>query len=354
MVVSSGDTLRELFRSLASHDEHGFRSAAEGIIREERLKNHRLLADDLERILANGKHRPRERRNVRSYNVPRDRERDVPLLEVTTSDLSWERLVARQELIDVLQQIALEHQRRDVLSAAGLRPTERVLFHGPPGCGKTIGARIMAGVLSYPLVTVRFDAIVSSYLGATAMNLRRVFDFIQDGCWVVLFDEFDAIGKDRDNPYEHGELKRVVNALLQLMDDFRGQSLLIAATNHVGLLDEALWRHFESVIGFEPPTEQDRELLLRLFLRAFDTSHLRLMGLAQQLRGATGADVERISIDAARRAVLAGRSAILKDDIVPSIAEFRKRSALLSEVRGRADLRPARQTARAQGHVKEG
>lgn len=89
---------------------------------------------------------------------------------------------------------------------------------------------------------------MSSLLGETAANLRRVFDFIERREWVVLFDEFDAIGKDRDNPFEHGELKRVVNSLLQLMDNYSGESLLIAATNHEGLLDDAVWRRFEAVV----------------------------------------------------------------------------------------------------------
>jgi ATPase family associated with various cellular activities (AAA) len=122
-----------------------------------------------------------------------------------------------------------------------------------------------------------------------AANLRRVFEFIQTGQWVVLFDEFDAIGKDRDNPFEHGELKRVVNTLLQLMDAFRGESLLIAATNHETLLDKGVWRRFEAVVQFPVPTPQDRVLLLRQFLRGFDTTALNLESLAGKLDGATGA-----------------------------------------------------------------
>ena len=149
-----------------------------------------------------------------------------------------------------LEQVVKEYAYADELIGAGLKPKQRLLFYGPPGCGKTLAARVLAGVLGYPLAIVRFDAVVSSLLGETASNLRRVFEFVQPGNWVVLFDEFDAIGKDRDNPFEHGELKRLVNTLLQLMDSFTGQSLLIAATNHEALLDSAIWRRFEAIVPF--------------------------------------------------------------------------------------------------------
>lgn len=330
--VSSGDVLRQLFRSFTNLDEAGFRSAAQEVIREERQKNHRLLADDLERILTNGARQSAKRRSPYLFEPPIDRERDVPLLDVREHDLAWSQLIVHPDAYDALMQIYDENRRRDLLAAASLRPTQKVLFHGPPGCGKTLAAKVLASQLSCPLVTVRFDAIVSSLLGATATNLRKVFDFVQTGRWVILFDEFDAIGKDRDNPTEHGELKRVVNALLQLMDDYTGESLLIAATNHVGLLDSAVWRRFDAVIPFEPPTQQERHLLLRLFLRGFDLADADLASLAKGLRGATGADIERVVVGATRRAVLAGRATPIKEDFAPAVSEFRKRQQLVSRL----------------------
>jgi SpoVK/Ycf46/Vps4 family AAA+-type ATPase len=236
--------------------------------------------------------------------------------------------------MEVLRQIAKEHYCRDILAASGLRPKQRVLFYGPPGCGKTLAAQVIAGVLYTPLVIVRFDAVVSSYLGETAANLRRVFDFIQRGRWIVLFDEFDAIGKDRNNPFEHGELKRVVNTLLQLMDAFQGESLLIAATNHEGLLDNAIWRRFEAVVPFALPSEQDRILLLRLFLRGFDCSQLNLSAIAHKLKGATGSDIEWVTVEAARRAVLDGRNKLLKEDLDFVLASFRERVTTIGELSG--------------------
>ena len=335
LVMSNGDLLRQLFRAYAKHDTTVFHSIAEAIIREERSKNHRLLADDLEKILLNGNGQSPDRRfSPIGYDIPKDRERGFPLLDVAQYDYTWERLIAESKTLKPLQQITEEYYHREVLASAGLKPTQRVLFYGPPGCGKTLAAKIFSSVLSYPLVTVRFDAVVSSLLGETAANLRRVFEFIQRGQWVVLFDEFDAIGKDRDNPFEHGELKRVVNSLLQLMDAFQGESLLIAATNHEGLLDDAIWRRFEAVIRFPHPRQQDRVLMLRHFLRGFNSTALNPETIARRLKGATGADIERIAVEAARRAVLAHRSSLLMEDIEPALVNFHERLSVVSSLKG--------------------
>ncbi len=333
--MANGDLLRQLFRGYAKRDDPGFRSVAETIIKEERAKNHRLLADDLERILFNGGISGNERRIwENTYDIPKDRERGFPLVEISEYSYDWDRLVVSTNTLGVLKQIAAEYHRKDLLAAAGLKPKQRVLLYGPPGCGKTLAAQVIAAVLVYPLVTVRFDAVVSSFLGETAANLRRVFDFIQRGHWVVLFDEFDAIGKDRDNPFEHGELKRVVNTLLLLMDAFRGESLLIAATNHEGLLDSALWRRFEAIIPFSIPSEQDRILLLRLFLKGFDCSSLNLSEIGRRMKKATGSDIERVTIEAARLAVLDGRTAILEEDICSALKLFEHQMTILRKVAG--------------------
>lgn len=337
MVVPGADLLRELFKAHARDDADEFRAAALRLVSEERKKNHRLLADDLERILMNGRLSKASIFPRRDVVAPKDRERGADLVEISDSELDWDRIVLPSETLELLQEIALDHLRADVLAASGLLPRNRLLFYGPPGCGKTLAAQVMAGVLSRPLVTVRFDAVVSSLLGETAANLRAVFDFISTGDWVVLFDEFDALGKDRDNTFEHGELKRVVNSLLQLMDSFRGNSLLIAATNHEQLLDSAIWRRFDMIVPFVLPKPQDRILLLRQYLRAFNTSSLSLEALSRQLSGASGADVERVAQDAARHAVLDGRREIVKADVESPIRDFKRRLSV-----GRPTTDPAR------------
>lgn len=328
--MASGDLIRKLFLGYTKRDDALFRSTAEEIIRVERKKNHRLLADDLEHILLNSRgERGPNAVSEKYYDVPKDRERGFSLLEIEEHDFDWSRLVLPPTVLSVLQEMANEHHRSDLLRAGGLYPKRRALFFGPPGCGKTITARVLAGVLGFPLALVRFDAVISSYLGETASNLRRVFEFLERGRWVVLFDEFDAISKDRDNPFEHGELKRVVNTLLQLMDAFHGESLLIAATNHEKLLDNAIWRRFDAIVHFGYPSSQDRALLLRLFFKGFDTRQLDLLAIARRLKGASGGDVEWVTVEAARRAVLDGRNLIAKCDAEEALELFRMQSSWL-------------------------
>ena len=232
-----------------------------------------------------------------------------------------------------LDAVVEENRRAELLAAYGLRPRQRLLFYGPPGCGKTLAAGAIGGALGLQLATVRFDALVSSYLGETAANLRRVFEFVERGMLVVLFDEFDAIGKDRDNPQEHGELKRVVNALLQMIDSYRGRSLLVAATNHQYLLDSALWRRFDAVVPFGIPSRQERILMLRMFLRGMADIDLNTDALAGDLAGATGSDIELIATDAARHAVIAGRKTVRRDDMLRAIRDYRKRMQAIAGAR---------------------
>lgn len=200
-----------------------------------------------------------------------------------------------------------EFNREDVLRAHGLRPSDRLLFCGPPGCGKSLAAEVIAYELGRPLVIVRTDSVVSSFLGETAANLRKVFEFIAASPMVVLFDEFDALGKERDDATEHGELRRVVNAVLQMLDDYTGRSLVIAATNHERMLDTAIWRRFEEVLFLKPPTDAQLRRLLKVKLRGvryeFDIDEA---GALPCFRGVSHADAERIVRRAIKDAVLEG------------------------------------------------
>jgi SpoVK/Ycf46/Vps4 family AAA+-type ATPase len=136
-----------------------------------------------------------------------------------------------------INQVICEFSNWDVLLCNGVYPTRRVLFYGPPGSGKSLTAKAMAAELGLPLLYVRFDAIISSYLGQTAANIRKIFDFVKGDSYVILFDEFDAIARSRNDRFEHGEIKRVVNTFLQQIDNFKGRSLIIVATNFESSLD---------------------------------------------------------------------------------------------------------------------
>ncbi len=306
--MATGKLLRQLIKSGVEGNAEAFRAASEEVIREERAKQHHLLANDLESLLYG-----RPRALGRSPGLvlekpPVDRERNLPLLDLREPVRRLDDVVLSDETRSAVEEVLQEHHHQERLASYGLRAADRLLFYGPPGCGKTLTAEVIASELGLPLAVVRVDAVVSSYLGETAANLRKVFDFAAANAAVVLFDEFDALAKERADESEHGELRRVVNAVLQMMDAYVGRSVLIAATNHEAMLDLAVWRRFEEVLLFEPPNlEQLRRLLalkLRGVRREFEVEDTSVTALFE---GMTHADVERVLRRAIKDMVLEGR-----------------------------------------------
>ncbi len=302
-----------MFRAYKEGDELAFRRAAQEIIEEEESKQHTALARDLRGLLAGGV-RTAVAPDVALPPPPKDREGEWPLAEVRHPRRALDDLVLSGHLLDQLKSLMLEYGRWEELDRRGVPRRQRLLLYGPPGCGKTSAAEALAAEIGLPLVIVRIDAVVSSYLGETASNLHRVFNFVNEGSWVLLFDEFDALGKARDDPGEHGEVKRVVTAFLQMLDAFRGSSLLLAATNHEQLLDPALWRRFDDVLEFKRPTVHQNRLLLRRGLRAVKRENVDLEAGASKLKGKPHAAAEKVAWDAIRYSILDGRKSVKGQD----------------------------------------
>lgn len=309
----AGRHLRELLAAYRDGDDLAFRRAALNLIDAEEANRHVQLAQDLRGLLAaDGSHSSNRRRpGVQTPRVPEppvDRESNLPLADVRHSDLRLADLVLTAELHERLADLADEVLQWPMLDAAGVPRRRRLLLHGPPGCGKTSVATALAGDLEWPLVTVRVDSVVSSFLGETASNLRRLFEFADGGAFVVLLDEFDSLGKSRDDPSDHGELRRVVNAVLQFLDRYHGASLIVASTNHEDVLDPALWRRFDEVLRVDlPSVEQIESLLARLLMGRVESS-VDLRATASQLLGLPHAAAERAGHEALRQALRAGRT----------------------------------------------
>ncbi|WP_445247791.1 AAA family ATPase [Microcoleus sp. OTE_8_concoct_300] len=333
--MARGETLRKLFKSFSHNEREGFLAAAMEIIEEERNKNHLLLARDLEKLLQNGNGyiKPLAANPTPWHQFPeppKDKDTGLALLDVKQFDLTWDHIVLSEKIFDILQEIVLENRKQDILAAYNLKPKNKLLFCGPPGCGKTQTAKILSSALGLPLVYVNLTAVFSSYLGQTATNLQKIFTYIEKGEWLVLFDEFDAIARDRDNLNEHGEVKRLVNSLLQLIDNATNQSIFVAATNHEKLLDSAVWRRFDEVIFFDNPTVEQRTALLSRYLSAIRYTAINLSTFADRLENATGADIERICSDAIKAVVLRGERTVTADDLEVAIGRFLERQSVIA------------------------
>ena len=298
--MARSDLLVSLVKAGSSGDTARARSVTEAIIAEERAKRHNVLADRLtDALQVNGSSAGgatfigpgRQHRQFLIELTPRKRLADLVLTDLARRTC--------EELIE-------EQHRASVLRAHALEPRHRILLVGPPGNGKTSLAEALAEALATPFFVVRYEALIGSFLGETASRLKRVFDYARTTPCVLFFDEFDAVGKERGDVHETGEIKRVVSSLLMQVDDLPSYAVVVAATNHAELLDRAAWRRFQVRLALNAPTRAD----LTAYLARFADSVNEPLGrtpatIAKRLGAVSYAEAEEFCRDVRRHLVLA-------------------------------------------------
>lgn len=296
--MARSDLVKALMRSHQQGDDRAFHSAAEALIEDERRKRHDLLANELTAILqepTSGK-RPLHVSSLKPLPKTRD---DLPLLSISQPSVTFQDLVLPADVSSVLESVVDEFRQRSMLRAHGVRPRSTLLFVGPPGCGKSVSGAAIAGELGLAIARIQLATVVSSYLGETARNLEQIFTFLNSGSWVLQFDEFDMLGRERSDRSDHGELRRVVAAMLQIIDENNADSVFVATSNHPGLLDSAVWRRFDEVVEFPLPDEAARAALIRLKLRGV-RADLKPTEEARRMEGLSAADIESVCLNAIR------------------------------------------------------
>lgn len=251
--MARSDLVVDLVKAGVTGDQASVRMTAEAIAADERSKKHTGVADRIARALAAS---PKSVANDR-LNSKVARARDGSgAINRREPNRSLDSLFLEKPTRTACLELVEEQLRADVLRAHGFEPRHKILLTGPPGNGKTSLAEGLAYELALPLFVVRYDAIITSYLGDTATRLRRMFDFVRTEPCVLFFDEFDAIGKERGDTHETGEIKRVVTTLLMQLDDLPSYCVLVGATNHPELLDRASWRRFEIKLELSRPSDE--------------------------------------------------------------------------------------------------
>lgn len=298
--MARSDLLISIVRAGATGDRETLKSAAEALMADERAKKHHVLADRLQRALSTVAVTPPSlTTSSQSSGTAQE-----SILEVKPTK-RLEELLLPLPVRELGRQLIEEHVRVDVLRAHGYEPRHRILLSGPPGNGKTSFAEAIAEALALRFLVVRYDALIGSYLGETNARLRRLFDYVRTQPCVLFFDEFDAIGKERGDTHETGEIKRVVSFLLMQLDQLPSYVVTIVATNHAELLDRAVWRRFQSRLAFPSPTEDQLEVFLDRMVSGWPSApHLSLKKLAKQLGPTSYAEAMEFCQNVRRRHIL--------------------------------------------------
>lgn len=305
-------------------------SICDRIIEAERRLGHKKVAADLEKIVKESRSKklaagifPKETQGLQP--LPSSKRDSAPLVQVIPHELLRHQMVLPDVVESRFMRIEKEYAARSRLALFGLRPRSRILLHGPPGCGKSLGAERLAWATGLPLHKVRFDTLLSSYFGETAVNLRRVFESAKHTPCALFLDECDTIARTRGDRNDVGEAQRIVNMLLQMLEDYHGNGFVIAATNVEESLDRAVLRRFDEVIEVPKPAIPEIVRLLKQTLSAVRIEPgIFWEQQAEQLEGCRCSDVTRVAENAAKRAVMGNRDIIASKDFEAAIADLKR------------------------------
>ena len=232
-------------------------------------------------------------------------------------------LVLDEAVLARIRRILSEQHHLDRLKSHALRPRQSLLLTGPPGCGKTLTASAIAGELALPLFVVRLESLITRFLGETANKLRRIFDGVERFRGVYFFDEFDSIGMARGSEHDVGEMRRVLNSFLVLVETQRGNSLVIAATNHGHKLDRALFRRFDDIIEMGLPDKQLAERAFRERLAGQKKNKFNYAKLAEASDGLSFAEITRVCEEGIKEMLIHDRQSFSTEDLMRMISERR-------------------------------
>lgn len=322
------DLLIRLFRSIEGDKDDPVVKVASLIVEDEAKKGHLKLAEKLkgilDRNLISSKQFNGELRKLlpTGVTIPTDKRNNFPLATSIPRDELRHEMVLTEEIERKIQRIEKEYAAKERLALHGLKYRQKILFYGSPGCGKSMSAERIAWNLGLPFLKVRFDVIISSFLGETATNLSRLFESLKNYPCILLLDEFDIVGKTRTNSQDIGEMHRIVNILLMLLEEYNSEGILIATTNLEHSLDEALFRRFDDLIEMSKPSQGEIIRLMKLTLSSIEKSkNIDWTGLAERMTGISAALVVKIVNDAAKNTVIANESVLKQEFLEKSLLD---------------------------------
>lgn len=332
--MASAEQLKALLKSYLDNDDERFYSVAMQVAAHEAKLGHGKLAEELRALIDKAKSRRGLPSHGEEKTVPINRPRGelANLLSVSYPKTRLADMVLDDLLLHQLTRIIREQRQARNILAHGLTPRRKLLLMGPPGTGKTMTASALAGELGLPLCEIRLDGLITKYMGETAAKLRQIFDTTDRTRGVYFFDEFDAIGSQRGLANDVGEIGRILNSFLQMIEQDRSHSLIVAATNHPEALDRALFRRFDDVLHYELPNEEQIVSLLKSRLGRFANSDISWNRLAGSSIGLSYAEITRAANEVLKVAVIEQRNSVSEYDIQIALEE---RQQLANRLKGR-------------------
>jgi len=308
--MASAEQVKSLLKSYSEGNAEHFVSVALQIAARAARSGKGKLAQELRDIVDEIKSRQASGKIGGAVPMARPKGELAGLLTVTYPKTRFAEMVLSDQTRKPLERVIREYRNQDKFRSHGLSARRKLLLVGPPGCGKTMTASALAGELKLPLFSVQLHGLITKYMGETAVKLHMVFEAMTQTRGVYFFDEFDAIGSDRGVRNDVGEIRRILNSFLQFLEQDESDSLILAATNYVAMLDEALFRRFDDVVHYTRPTEDQVDSLVRNRLQVFLASRLSWPKIRRAATGLSHAEIARACDDAAKDCILHERKTI--------------------------------------------
>jgi len=323
--MASAQQLKALINSHIEGDEGHFYSIAMQMAAHEARLGHGKLAQELRSLIDEAKkNKPNTISAKKLIPLAKPRGELSSLLYASYPKLRMSDMVLKKEIEESIKKIIREQRQIVKIRSYGLAPRKKLLLIGPPGTGKTMSASVLAGELGLPLLVVRLEGLITKYMGETAAKLRIVFDAIAESRGVYLFDEFDSIGSHRGQINEVGEIRRILNSFLQMIEQDDSDSVILAATNHPHILDYALYRRFDDVVEYSLPDKRLINKILRNRLSAFKMSKLPFQKISEKAEGLSHAEISKICDDAIKDAIIYDRDRVTAKDLRELVADRKK------------------------------